>query len=138
VIIDGLRIYSIVLGVRADKLHQHALESISDMRDEPILVSGNVEDDAIIGDKVHCVPEVRLYVGGPIPARLPDIGKPCFERSARLRLTMPEGPQCGLRDDIHFINLGRSRLGSKSSRRSKLVRSAAESDEPQGTRTAAP
>jgi hypothetical protein len=46
------------------------------VHDEPILVSSDVEDDAVVGDKIHCAPEVSLHVGGAIPSRLPGIGKP--------------------------------------------------------------
>jgi hypothetical protein len=40
--------------VSADKLYQYPSESIRNVHDEPILVSSDVEDDAVVGDKIKC------------------------------------------------------------------------------------
>jgi hypothetical protein len=100
-IINGLRIDPIIFSVCAHELHQHSFETIGNVHNEPVLVAGDVEDNSAIADKVHCAPKVSLDVGRAIPIGVADIGKPSLEGTTRLRMTMPEGPQRGLRNDIH-------------------------------------
>lgn len=80
----------------ADKLHQHALEPIGDVRDEPVFVANDIEDHPILGDEIHRAPGIRLNIGRPIPFGSTNVSEPSFKMTACLRIASPELVQAAL------------------------------------------
>src|SRR6516164_1066428 len=75
------------------------------MHHQPILISTEVEDDAIIANEIHTPTELAFDVGRFLPLRLAGYGEPDADRSLGLRVTLPEFPQSLARDHLHGRSL---------------------------------
>jgi hypothetical protein len=53
------------------ELHEHAPEREGDVHDQPVFVAAEIEDDPIIADEIDGSAELPLYLGRPLPLRLP-------------------------------------------------------------------
>src|SRR5438309_6632026 len=104
--------------MRADKPDIHYAVWIIDPDHDPILVAGDVEDDATILQDA-CRPDVALHTRriGPIASfHLPN---PCHHRIARVfvgRSPRKKRLQRAHRDDSHADAVAWSRLGAKPRR----------------------
>ena len=55
-----LRLYSVVLGVRPDEFYQNPSIGVGNMHHDTVSVAGNIEDQAIVGEKIDRGTEQRV------------------------------------------------------------------------------
>lgn len=71
------------------------------MHDQAELVAADAEDHPVVADEIDARSEHGLHVDRPRPVRPADHRVPRPQRCPRLRVLLPEGPERGLRDDLH-------------------------------------
>ena len=74
--------------MRADELYLHCLEFIGNTHDQPIFVATDIENQAIIGDKIDRRAELGFDIGGTGPVRLCDDSVPSPQRLLSLGLLL--------------------------------------------------
>jgi hypothetical protein len=74
----------------SDEFHQYTPKWIGDVHHQPIFVSAEVENSAVISDKVYGGTEASFDIGWTAPFSLGDHGKPSAERTLSLGVTLPE------------------------------------------------
>src|SRR5512140_1696147 len=81
--------------------------------DQAVLVAGDVEDDAVpaqdAGAAVLCLDGMRRVPAGGL-----DFPEPGLEWLLRVRVRLPELPQCPSRNDPHATTLACSHFGNNS------------------------
>lgn len=75
--------------MRADEFHQHALVGIGNMNDQPVPISGEIENHSIIAYEINGRAELLFYVGGRTPLSLGGGSVPNLHRGFRLWVPLP-------------------------------------------------
>jgi hypothetical protein len=87
--------------VSSDEFHEKPAESVRQVSNKPILVSTEVEDHAVVADKVNGTAELPFDVVWTLPSCLAGNRKPDADRPLGLRVTVPEFLQGPAGDHLH-------------------------------------
>src|SRR5712691_3214937 len=82
---------------------QHAAKSVRDVNDQPILVTAEIEDTAVVPDEIDCRTELTFDIVRASPARLRDHRVPRPRRTFRLRVPLPELLERSAGDHLHSV-----------------------------------
>lgn len=98
----------------ADEFHQYAAERVGYVRDQPVFVAAEVEDQSVVADEIDGGAELAFDVGGRAPVRLADDRKPDANRPFRRPVALPELDQRPAGDHLHKGKIARHQNGDKS------------------------
>jgi hypothetical protein len=85
----------------SDELHQNTAECVRHMDDQPILVSAEIEDDAIVADEINSRSELSFDIRRTAPLGLLRCGEPQADRLFSLRMTLPKLLERSPGDHLH-------------------------------------
>ena len=87
--------------MRSDELHQDTAECVRDVDDQPILISAEIEDDAIVADEINRRSELSFHVRGVAPLGFLRCGEPQANRLFGLRMKLPKLLESSPSDHLH-------------------------------------
>src|SRR5437660_1756265 len=98
------------------------------MDDQPIFVSADIENEAILAYEVHTCPKLELDLRGTSPLRSGHNGKPRAERTLRLRMTLPELLQGSASNHSHRAKVAVTSLVASTSAEIEVAAVVGEQD----------
>ena len=100
--------------MRSDEFNQNTAERVRHVNNEPKLVPAQIEDGAVIADKVDSRAELSFHVGWAAPPCLARGGKPQADWTLGPRMTLPELFKRPTGDHLHVSCLSRHQNGDKA------------------------
>lgn len=85
----------------SDEFHQYTAKLVGHVDNQPIFVSTEIEDDAIIADEINRRSELSLHFRRVTPLRPLRRGKPQADRLFGLRMTLPKLLESSTGDHLH-------------------------------------
>jgi CreA protein len=111
--------------MRPNELHEQSAEPVRHVGNKSVLVPAEIEDHAVVPDKIDAAAKLPFDVIWAFPPRLAGERKPDADRPLRLRVTLPELLQGPAGDHLHRQSLPCHQFGDKGlPRGSCVVRSA--------------
>src|SRR5262247_1552424 len=92
----------------SNEFDQHAAKKVRDMNDQPILVTTEIEDNAVVANEIDGRTELAFDVVRVSPPRLSNYRVPCARRTFRLLVPPPEPLERPAGDHLHRVKYSMS------------------------------
>src|SRR5712691_6855403 len=99
--------------MRSDELYQHTAERVRRVDDKTVFVAAEIENHAIVADKINSGAELAFDVIRVAPPCVGDKSEPGADRPFSLRMTLPELPERAASNHLHGTSLPCHHFGEK-------------------------